>query len=303
MNTQVTVIVNASSGMHEGDDFARGLGNRFKSLGIDADVRLTRSTEIVVEVQRALADNPKMIVLGGGDGTLNTGASMLIGTNVALGILPLGTLNHFAKDLGIPLHPDDAIQNIANGYIRMVDVGAVSDRFFLNNCSLGLYAEAVKGREALQQRLGRGKWLALMAATVSVFRRYPLLDVRIDAEGADLARRTPFVFIGNNRYDMEGFSIGTRKCLDGATLSLYVANRTGRLGLFRLAARSLFKRLHQAKDFDMVSAKTIQVATRHKQLLVAIDGELCHMRSPLNYQLLPAALAVIVPGPEATRKD
>ena len=297
MATRISVIVNASSGSQRGGEFSADLAARFQSAGVVAEIRLAGPEEIVAEVQRALIAKPAMIVVGGGDGTLSAVAPMLIGTDTAFGILPLGTLNHFAKDLHIPLDLDGAIKTIAGGQTRKVDVGAVNDRVFLNNSSLGLYPKAVAGREALQQRLGRDKWPALIWAGLSVFRRFPLLNVSIDIDGTALARRTPFVFVGNNWYEMEGFGIGQRARLDEAVLSLYVANRTGRLGLLRLAMRALFKRLRQSKDFDMTTAKSIRVETRRDRVRVANDGELCYMRAPLHYRVLPAALSVVVPGP------
>ena len=300
MSSSVTVIINRSSGAHGDDALGRDIADRFSAAGVEASVRLVASDKLVSEVQSALAGNPGVIVVGGGDGSLNAAASNLIGTDTALGVLPLGTLNHFAKDLGIPLDLDEAVRTIAAGHVRRVDVGAVNDRFFLNNSSLGLYPEAVAGRDELRQRLGRGKWMALASAAISVFRRYPVLNVRLAIDGDELIRRTPFVFIGNNRYEMEGFDIGKRERLDGATLSLYVANRTGRLGLIRLAIRSVFRRLRQARDFDMVESRTIEVETRRRHPRVAIDGELCRLRAPLSYRIVPAALAVIAPAPDAS---
>jgi YegS/Rv2252/BmrU family lipid kinase len=297
MDVRVPVIVNATSGTQRGSEFSTDLANRFKSTNVDADIRLIEPGNLAAELQRAVAHAPDRIVVGGGDGTVGAAASTLVGTDVALGILPLGTLNHFAKDLHIPLDLDSAVQTIAGGHRLKVDVGSVNGRYFLNNSSLGLYPEVVADRDALRQRLGRTKWRAFASAAVTVFRRYPWLHVRIDVAGTELARRTPFVFVGNNRYEMEGFGIGRRAHLDAGVVSLYVANRTGRLGLLRLAFRALFNSLRQAKDFDMTTAASIQVETHHKQLLVANDGELCWMRTPLQYRVLPAALSVIVPAP------
>jgi diacylglycerol kinase family enzyme len=300
MGARVSVIINASSGAPKISGLSADLAGRFKAAEFEPDIRLVNSPEIAAEVRRAVAAKPGMIVIGGGDGTLSAAASSLIGTGTALGILPLGTLNHFAKDLHIPLDIEGAVQTIAGAQTLKVDVGAVNDRFFLNNSSLGLYPKVVAGRDALQQRLGRGKLPALIWSGLGVLRRYPFLNVRIAIDGTELARRTPFVFVGNNRYEMEGFRIGERARLDGAELSLYVANRTGRLGLLLLTVRALFKRLKQSKDFDMTAATSMQVETRHDRLRVANDGELCYMRTPLNYRVLPAALSVIVPGPAAT---
>jgi YegS/Rv2252/BmrU family lipid kinase len=297
MDARVPVIVNASSSSQSSSEFSADLTNRFKSSGVDADIRLIEPANLDAELQRAVSDKPAKIVIGGGDGTLSAAASTLVGTDVALGILPLGTLNHFAKDLHIPLDLDGAVQTIAGGYSIKVDVGSVNNRYFLNNSSLGLYPEVVADREALRQRLGRTKWRAFASAAVTVFRRYPWLHVRIVIDGTELARRTPFVFVGNNRYEMEGFGIGQRAHLDAGVVSLYVVNRTGRLGLLRLALRALFNRLRQAKDFDMTTAASFQVETHHERLRVANDGELCWMHTPLQYSVLPAALSVIVPAP------
>ncbi len=297
MDTRISVIVNSASGLPIGSGFSADLADRFSSDGVAAEIKITAPAEILTEVRRVVSAKPKMIVVGGGDGTLNCAASILVGTDTALGIIPRGTLNHFAKDLQIPLDLDGAVRTIVQGQTRKVDVGAVNDRFFLNNSSLGLYPKIVADRNAMQQRLGREKWSALIWAGLSVFRRYPFLNTRIEIKGVELRRRTPFVFIGNNRYEMEGFRIGERARLDEAVLSLYVANHTGRFGLLRLALRAVFKRLDQAKDFDMAAASSIQIETRHDDVQVANDGELCRLFTPLHYRVLPVALSVIAPRP------
>ena len=247
--------------------------------------------------QDALDSGMPIVVAGGGDGTINAVASVLVGTGVAFGVLPLGTLNHFAKDVGIPLALGEAVANIAHGVRKKVDVGTVNGQIFLNNSSLGLYPDIVRDREKQQTRLGRGKWLAAAWATIGALRRYPFLSVRLTLDNGQLqARRTPFVFIGNNEYTMQGFSIGARARLDTGKLSLYVAQRPGRLGLLRLGWCALWGRLAQERDFDVLSAQSLDIETRHKRILDATDGEVTVMTTPLNYRIRPAALNVIVPA-------
>ena len=299
MDARVPIIVNASSGSQRSSEFSVDLLSRFNAAGVKADLRLIKPGNLAAELQRVISAKPAKLVVGGGDGTLSAAASTLVGANVALGVLPLGTLNHFAKDLHIPLDLEGAIQTIARGYTVKVDMGSVNDRHFINNSSLGLYPEVVADREAMRQRLGQTKWRAFAAAAVTVFRRYPWLHVRIDIDGTEWARRTPFVFVGNNRYEMEGFGIGQRTHLDEGVVSLYVANGTGRVGLLRLAVRALFNRLRQANDFDMTTAAAFQVETHHERLRVANDGELLWIDTPLQYRVLPAAISVIVPAPAA----
>lgn len=245
----------------------------------------------------ALAAGAQAVVAGGGDGTINAVASVLAGTGVAFGVLPLGTLNHFAKDIGIPLALDRAVATIAHGARKEVDLGEVNGQVFLNNSSLGLYPDMVRDREKQQRRLGRGKWLAACWAALGALRRFPFLNVRLILDdGKEQARRTPFVFIGNNEYTMSGLSIGARAALDRGRLSLYVAQRPGRLGLLRFAWRALCGRLAQEKDFDVLTARNLQIETRHTSIPVATDGEVTVMTTPLHYRIRPAALRVIVPS-------
>lgn len=279
------------------------MGRRLKEVfalsGVEADVSIAQDGAAVAELARQAArDDSRIIVAGGGDGTVNAVASSVIGTEKELGVLPLGTLNHFARDLGIPLDFEDAAKNLISGRPVKIDVGEVNGRIFLNNSSLGLYPTIVREREK-QQRLGSGKWPAFIWAAVSAFRRYPFLDVRLDAGGQQLARRTPFVFIGNNEYTMERLDIGMRECLDQGQLSLYMTNRTGRWGLVRLALRALLGHLREDKDFLALCTKEIRITTRHARVRVALDGEVDILETPLHYRVRPGALRVIAPRSES----
>jgi diacylglycerol kinase family enzyme len=290
------VIINAAAGS-AGDDAARAIERAFESCGAAAHVSLARGGEQVTGLtRRALSNGARAVVAGGGDGTVGSVAGALVGTDRPLGVLPLGTLNHFAKDLHIPLSLEAAARNVCEGREALVDVGEVNGQVFVNNSSLGLYPRIVRRREKLQEREGSGKWAAFLRASLAVLRRYPFLSVRLDADGQRIVRRTPFVFVGNNEYQMESLGMGSRACLDAGCLSLYVAHRTGRLGLLRLALSALFGRLQQAHDFDALSAEEIWVETRRpKRLPVATDGEVNVMTTPLHYRVRPAALKVIVP--------
>lgn len=293
---QAVVMLNASAGRGCNAEFATKLVELFQAQGLTVNVTLSASAlDLIETARRAITEGMTTVVVGGGDGTLSAVASALAGTDTAFGVLPLGTLNHFAKDLHIPLDLKRAIRTIAEGHTTWVDTGEINGRLFLNNSSLGLYPDTVRERERQQKRLGRGKWLAFFWAAVTALRRYPFLDLTIALDEQEFRRRTPFIFIGNNNYWMEGFNIGERKRLDAAQLSLYVVQRTGRLGLLVLALHALFGRLRQTKDFDVLSAKKILITTRHKLIRVATDGEVSLMRSPLHYRICPAALKVIVP--------
>jgi diacylglycerol kinase family enzyme len=293
---QITVIINGHAGAGHDDAMTEDLRAKFAANGMQATIVLARDGKALIAAARAaVAARVPMVAGGGGDGTQNAVAAQLVGSTIPYGVLPMGTLNHFAKDLGIPLDLDGAVRTIATGMQKQVDVGVVNEQVFLNNSSLGLYPDIVRDREKQQSRLGRGKWLAALWATVAALRRYPFLSVRMQADDTRLARRTPFVFIGNNEYVMTGLAIGARSRLDGGTLSLYVAQRPGRLGLLRFAIRALLGGLKEERDFDVLLAQEMTIETRHKHLHVAFDGEVEKMTTPLRYRIRPGALTVMVP--------
>jgi diacylglycerol kinase family enzyme len=298
MTEGVEVIINAAAGAASRDDEAgRAVAEAFAACGVEAHVRVARDgAEMTRFARRAVSNGARAVVAGGGDGTVGSVAAALVGTGKPLGVLPLGTLNHFAKDLHIPLTLEEAARNVCEGRLVSVDVGEVNGQVFVNNSSLGLYPLIVRRREKLQERRGSGKWSAFVRACVAVLRRYPFMEVRLSADGQDIVRKTPFVFVGNNEYHTESLQLGGREMLDAGHLSLYVAHRTGRLGLLRLALSALFGRLRQAKDFDALCAQEIWVETRRpKRLPVATDGEVNIMTTPLHYRVRPGALKVIVP--------
>jgi len=293
----VQVVINIDAGAVDKEEIVNRLVERYLPIGSRWKVSVARNgTELLKLARRAVKDDYQTIVAGGGDGTVSTVAGVLAGTTKTLGVLPLGTLNHFAKDLQLPLDLDGAMETIMAGRTVQVDIGEVNGRTFINNSSLGLYPRIVKEREK-QQQLGWGKWPAFVWAAITVLRRYPLLNVRLSLDGKQLARRTPFVFTGNNEYEMEGFNIGRRACLDKGELSLYITHRTGRLGLLRLAVRALLGGLRNERDFTALRTREIWIETRHRRLHVAFDGETTIMVPPLHYRVRPGALRVIVPAP------
>jgi diacylglycerol kinase family enzyme len=296
LSSTVPVIINAGAGNPHVANRSQTLSALFLAGGVNADIRLARTgTEIETLIRAAVAEHPRMLVVAGGDGTISTAAGALAGTEIVLGVLPFGTLNHFAKDLGIPLDLEASVQNIVENNVIAVDVGEVNGRIFINNSSLGLYPDIVRDRERQQTRLGRGKWRSFLWAWVAVLRRFPFLTVRIEVECTKRDFVTPLVFIGNNEYKMEGFEIGVRESLERGVLSVYIVKRAGRGALVRLSLAALLGRLQQARDFEALTATEFVIDTRHHHVLVAADGEVQRMKSPLHYRARPRSLRVIVP--------
>ena len=296
----IVILNRAAGGPSDNSDKSDAkLRELFSGHGVDVRIVHPDERRDLSTCAREAAEGPDAVIIaGGGDGTISAVAAALAGTGKTLGVLPLGTLNHFAKDLGIPLDEAAAVAAITHGHTTDVDVGEVNGRVFINNSSLGLYPRIVANREAQQERLSRGKWAAFLWASVRAFRRFPFLDLKITLEEQQLVRKTAFLFIGNNEYQMSGFNLGTRACLNGGHLGLYLTQRTGRFGLVRLALRALLGRLEQAEDFDAFCVTEATIETRHARLLVATDGEVNWFETPLHYRIRPAALRVLVPRPK-----
>jgi diacylglycerol kinase family enzyme len=212
-------------------------------LGVRVQVVVTRRGDDVSSLAaRALSENRHPVVAGGGDGTVSAVAGVLAGADAAIGVLPMGTLNHFAKDVGIPRQLEAAVRNIFTGQAAYVDVGEVNGRVFVNNSGIGFYPHFVRQREEQEQH-GHVKRVAFVLALRSVVRRYFRLRMKVHMDQAEaLEHVTPFLFVGNNRYQTAGLEIGTRSRLDSGQLWVCTAPRANRQNFVRVALRTLVGR-------------------------------------------------------------
>lgn len=291
----IALIFNPGSGGGRGAGAAELLA-LCRDAGLDARVHEAGAGADLAEVLRAaLATRPRMLVAAGGDGTVNATAAAAIEHDLALGIIPNGTLNHFARDLDIPLDPAEAVRVLANGAERRVDAALANDRLFLNNASIGLYATIVVQRERLQRRLGSSKRRALLHATWAALRDPDPFEITIEAEGRRFQRRTHFVFVGNNDYELQGTDAGTRARLDDGLLSVYVMHPRTVPGLLWLALRILLRGTSGARDLDAFSLDHCVVHARAAQVRVARDGEVGEMDNPVRFRVLRGALRVMAP--------
>lgn len=295
MSGHIAVVLNATSGRGSAAEAAKRLEEIFTTAGQEVRITLAEGgDEIGAAARRAVEAGCRTLVAGGGDGTINTAAASVVDRETTLGVLPLGTLNHFAKDLGIPLDLEEAARVILEGVVCRVDAGEVNGRVFLNNSSLGVYPTVVRLRERYQAT-GRGKWIAALWAALIVLRRHSFMAVRIVAEEQTIIRRTPFLFVGNNEYRMAGLQAGSRDTLASGHLAVYVLNAERRRGLLRLTWQVLRQGVDRVKELDLLSVQEATIETKRHRLQVALDGEVVALKSPLQYRIRPAALRVHVP--------
>ncbi len=299
---RVVVLLNAAAGAFVGQGeaaFRESLEASFAGHGIEAEVRVpplagfeAAARQAVEAARTGCCD---AVVAGGGDGTIRSVAALLAGTRIPFGVLPLGTLNHFAADLGIPFDPAAAAAVIAEGHTETVDTATVNGRTFVNNSSIGLYPYMVLERERTRRRSALPKPLAMVWAALRVLRFFPLRRLSIPAAGR-APYRSPCVLVGNNEYDLTGPARGRRRQMQDGVLSLYIADQQSRLALVGFALRLLLGRIDPARDLKALTLGEFEIRSRRRRrLLVALDGEIETLRTPLRYATRPASLRVFVP--------
>lgn len=290
------VIVNSRSGSLGSEAKRERLKAALSAQGVEASiVRFRRSSEIAAAIDSHLAKGYRLVVAAGGDGTVNATASRLVGSDATLGVIPGGTLNHFAKDLGIPLDFEAAVDTLVNGVAARVDAAEVNGRYFVNNSSLGVYPSTV-GRRAEIERRGFRKWTAFFLAALATLHRLPMITVRLEANGRQLTRSTPFLFVGNNVYELEGVKVGSRARMDAGHLCVFVAREIGRFRLLGLAVASLFGKLRDSEHLDVLCARELWIDSPRRVLAASLDGEVTRLAPPLHYRIHPGALRVMVPA-------
>jgi diacylglycerol kinase family enzyme len=300
----IAVFFNPAAGAGERRDLRTQLAALFAAASLPVQlIALDSSANTAPRVRSALASGAQIAVAAGGDGTVSGVASALVDSSVPLGVIPLGTLNHFAKDAGIPLDAEGAVRTIASGHVMRVDAGEVSGRVFLNNASIGVYPDIVMERESLRAR-GRRKWVASALASATILSRYRGVVVQVRLANVTKNVQTPFLFVGNNEYQVEGPRVGRRARLDAGQLFVYLAPRLHGRDLPGLALRALAGRLTEGGALESFAVTTLDVSTRGRpRVRVALDGELTVLEAPLHFRVRPAALGVIVPVESASAGD
>lgn len=289
------VLINRAGGS-AGDDAPRRVGAALEGAGIAGRIELVDGAALAERAAALAAAGAPLVIAAGGDGTLSAVGGALAHTDTALGILPLGTLNHLARDLGIAVDLDQAAAIIAAGHRRQIDMVSVNDRMFLNNSSVGLYPLLVASRDAGQRRFGWTKRRAMIPAALRTLGRMHHDRLRLSGDGRSATIDTALLFVGNNDYAVALPAAGRRQSLDDGILCVMVLRRTGRWHLIGVIARALIGR---SRDDDMIridTASDLTVDSHRSALSVAVDGETVTLAPPLKYRIHPGALTIIAPA-------
>ena len=287
---EAAIVINRDKGD------AKAVEEALRAAGVQGEVDAVDGRDIERCVRARLGEGAKLLIVGGGDGSVGAAAAAMAGSDSTLAILPLGTLNHFARDLGIPAELDKAAALIAQGHVRTVDVAEVNGRTFVNNSAIGLYPLMVVDRDSQQRRLGRSKRLAMLVASLRTLARFHDQRLTLTTGEGRSSLDTPLLFVGNNDYRVAMPGAGQRDVLDDGHLCVLVMRKKGVPGFLAATARAL---VGMIRDDDMVrldGVERLRVDSRLANLTVAIDGETCRMTPPLDYRIRKGALRVVAPA-------
>lgn len=294
MGTPFVVVWNPGAGNRDWSSLVPVVAKGLRVDGIPPLVIEATGGRLSAAVDEALSGPCRAVVAAGGDGTVGTVARALADSDIPLGILPLGTFNHFARDAGVPGHLHQALAAIRHGHPRPVDGAEVNGRFFVNNASLGIYPAAVGRRERHRARGGRGRSAIFVLSLLETFVRLPRLRVTLVSHGVRRDLETSFVLVGNNEYSLERPGLGRRRRLDAGRLGICHPTEAGRGALLRLGVGTLFGT--SPAGLESQAAIEAGIDADEELLPVATDGEVELLRPPLLFRSRPSALRILLPG-------
>jgi diacylglycerol kinase family enzyme len=275
--------------------FEKKLEHAFREAGHSISIETVEPKQMAERLVKAAGDNYDALIVGGGDGSVNAAAAALLGRKTALGILPLGTLNRLAQDLGISVNIDEALAQLVDAEPRAIDVGEVNGNIFLCNSFIGLPPLVSERRQSLRGRPLLERLFGYLKIPVELARGARRLALVIDDSETPRPCRALTVVVSNNAYSEAANLIPKRRALDEGKLGLYVSKHRTLAQTALLLLRAALGRWNGDPKLESQELERLTIRSRAKKLRVSNDGELLWLETPLNYCIRPKALMVLRP--------
>lgn len=297
-------VINAASGAHDVDAKTAVIQSALAARGRQGELRVCRPEAlpgVAVEAAAEAAARGTAVVAVGGDGSLNTVAQAAHAAGCAMGVIPYGTFNYFARAHGIPTDPAAAARLLPDATPSPVQVAAINERLFLVNASLGVYPELLQDREAFKARFGRSRWVALLAGIATLLRAQRRLRLHIEMGATVRDVQTLTLFLGNNRLQLEQLGAEPADTLAGTpghgSMAALMLRPIGTLAMINLLLHGAMGRLGEAAGVESFEFHHLVVRPRlapeHKEVVVAFDGEVTRMRAPIDVRVLDKPLYLL----------
>ena len=306
-------VINAAAGSSDGEAKRAVIEAALRSGGRRGDLLFCSPAELTgvahQAATRAIASRGAVVAVGG-DGTLNTVAQAAHALGCVMGVVPQGTFNYFARTHGIPTDPTEAVRLLLHAAPAPVQVAGINGRVFLVNASLGLYPDLLEDREAYKARFGRSRWVAFVAAWATLLRAQRRLRLHIETGGTVRDVQTLTLFVGNNRLQLQQFGAEPEDTLAGTpgdgSMAALMLRPIGTISMIALMLHGAMGRLGEAAGVEgfefqhMVVQPTL--AAGRSEIVVAFDGEVARMRSPIDIRVLDKPL-YLLQKPDALRNQ
>jgi len=307
-------VINASAGAFDLDEKRAVIQSALTAHGRKGDLLICRPADlarVAAEAAAAAVARSTAVIAVGGDGSLNTVAQAAHAAGCAMGVIPYGTFNYFARTHGIPTEPAAATRQLMDARPMPVQVGAINDRVFLVNASLGVYPELLQDRESFKARFGRSRWVAFVAACATLLRAQRRLRLHIEMGSAVRDVQNLTLFVGNNRLQLQQFGAEPEDTLAGTpgdgSMAALMLRPIGTLSMLRLVLHGAMGRLGEAAGVEGFEFKHMVVkptlAPGRKVVVVAFDGEVARMRVPIDIRVLDKPLYLLQATGEAGTAD
>lgn len=297
-------MLNAGSGHNDTGETEATIRRVLDAAGCRYEVLLAANGADIPRLARDAVARAKrqqgVVVAAGGDGTINAVAQAALGSGQPFAVIPLGTFNYFGRAHGVSQDVAEAVTALLTATPQPVQVGLVNDRIFLVNASLGLYPQLLEDREAFKARYGRSRMIAIGAGLLSFLRGHRQLPIELDMDGQRRRMRTPTLFVGNNRLQLEQIGIAEADTLSRDRLVAITLKPVGTLAMAGLLLRGALGRLGEADQVVSFAFRELSVqplgGRRRRRYKVAMDGEVTHLAAPLLFRVSPEPLLMLVPA-------
>jgi diacylglycerol kinase family enzyme len=298
------IVLNGKAGSVMGMGMTgEDLLQRFAAEGLEASIDADDENPLAQRLAAAIASDAEIIVAAGGDGTVTALAAAVAGTSKVLAVLPLGTANLLARDLGIPLAPDQAIKALASMSPRRIDVAEVNGQLFLHNVTIGFGPKVAVRREEMRGRNAVASTIEFCGHLLRHLQQARRIAVEIaPSNGQAHIERVHAVTIANNRYEEGLGRFFARDRLDRGELTLYIVKGLSVSSMLRLITGMALGRWHNDSALTVESVREATIRLKRPTVLATVDGEVERLAVPLKFAIRPAALAVLAP-PDETKVE
>jgi diacylglycerol kinase family enzyme len=304
LDAKLHFVINAASGSADADAKRGAIEAALRSAGRTGELLFPAPGELASVTRRAAASARaagSAVVAVGGDGTINAVAQAAHAEGCPMGVLPQGTFNYFARANAIPPDPVLAADVLMRSAPRPVQIGLLNDKVFLVNASVGLYPQLLEDREAYKARFGRSRGVALVSGLATLLREHRQLRLRVERGGAVRNVRTPTLFVGNNRLQLEQVGVATAAAVEDGSVCAVLLKPIGTAAMLWLLLRGAMGSLGEADDVESFAFQRMAVnpslAYGRRRVKVAVDGEVSWMRWPLEFSVAPTPLYLLAPLP------